>query len=112
MYELYFHYIKNKYGSNSRHFFTDTDSLMYDIKTGNSYEDLSKGKKLFDFRNYSAKSKYYDDSKKLVVRKMKNKTAGVTIKEFVGLKPEIYSFLAGGSSKHKKKDMNKTVLQR
>ena len=30
-------------------------------------EDFTKNKKKFDFRNYSLKSKYYDDSKKLVV---------------------------------------------
>ena len=31
MYELYYDYIKNKYGSISRLLFTDTDSLMYEI---------------------------------------------------------------------------------
>ena len=112
MYELYFDYIKNTYDSNSRLLFTDTDSLMYEIKTEKFYEDHSKGKKVFDFRKYSAQSKCYDDSKKLVVRKIKNKTAGVAIKEFVGLKPNIYSFLVDDSSKHKKgKGVNKTVLQ-
>ena len=41
---------------------------------------------MFDFSNYSAKSKYYDESNKLVVGKIKEDTAGVAIKEFVGLK--------------------------
>ena len=39
--------------------------------------------KNIDFSNYSPKSKYYDDSNKLVVGKMKDKTAGVAINEFV-----------------------------
>ena len=30
---------------------------------------------------------------RLVVGKMKNETAGVAIREFVGLKPRMYSFL-------------------
>ena len=34
---------------------------------------------MFEFRNYSAKSKYYDNSNKLVVGKMKDGTAGVVI---------------------------------
>ena len=42
---------------------------------------------MFDFNNYSTKSKYYDDSKKLVIRKMKGKTSGVAMEEFVRLKP-------------------------
>ena len=34
---------------------------------------------MFDFSNYSTKSKCYDNSNKLVVGKMKDETAGVTI---------------------------------
>ena len=48
---------------------------------------------MFDFSNYSAKSKYYDDSNKLVVGKMKNEIVDVSVKKFVGLKPKMYSFL-------------------
>ena len=33
MYEFHFDYIKNKYGNNSRLLFTDTGSLIYEIKT-------------------------------------------------------------------------------
>ena len=55
---------------------------------------------MFDFSNYSTKSKYYDNSSKLVVGKTKNKTTGVAIKEFVGLKGKMY--LVDGNSKHKK----------
>ena len=33
MYEFHYDYIKNKYGNNSRLLFTNTDSLMYKIKT-------------------------------------------------------------------------------
>ena len=61
MYELHYHYIKNKYANNSRLLFTDTDSLMYEMKTEDVYEDFSKDKDMFDFSNYTAKSKYYDD---------------------------------------------------
>ena len=44
---------------------------MCEIKTEDVFEDFSKDKEIFDFSNYSAKSKYYDDSNKLVVDKMK-----------------------------------------
>ena len=38
------------------------------------------------FSNYWTKSKYYDNSNKLVVGKMKDETADVAIEEFVLLK--------------------------
>ena len=72
MYEFHYDYIKNKYGNNSRLLFTDTGTLMYKIKTDNVYEDFSSDKEMFDFGSYSAESKYYDDSNKLVLVKMKS----------------------------------------
>ena len=47
---------------------------------------------MFYFSNYSAKTKHCDDSNKWVVGKMKDKTAGAAIKEFVGLNPKMYPF--------------------
>ena len=77
--------IKNKYYNKPKLLFTDTYSLIYEIKTEDVYEDFSSNKEMFDFSNYSAKSKYYDNSNKLVIGKMKDETGCVTIK---GLKPK------------------------
>ena len=60
---------------------------MYEIKT----EKIETEK--IDFSNYSTKSKDYDDTNKLVIRKIKDETGGAAIEEFVGLKPKMYSFL-------------------
>ena len=49
---------------------------MYETKT----DDFSNNKEMFNFSNYSTKFKYYDNSKKLVVGKMKDETVGVGIK--------------------------------
>ena len=66
---------------------------------------------MFDFSNYSLKSKYYDNSNKLVVGRMKNETAGVAIEKFFGLKSKMYSFLQDDSNDHKKaKSVNKNVV--
>ena len=75
---------------------------MYEIKSEDEHEDLSHDKEMFDFSNYSTKSKYCDNSNKLVVGKMKDETAGVAIEEFVRLKPKMYSYLVNDNSKHKK----------
>ena len=66
---------------------------------------------MFDFSNYSTKSKYYGNSNKLVVGKMKDEAAGVVIEKLIGLKPKIYSCLIDDNGEHKKtKDVNKNVV--
>ena len=111
MYEFHYNYIKNEYGNNSKLLFTDTDSLMYEIKTEDVYEDFSSNKEMFDFSNYSTKSKYHDNSNKLVIGKMKDETAGVATEEFVGLKSKMYSYLVDDNSLHKRaKGVNRNVV--
>ena len=45
---------------------------MYKFITEDVYQDFSSDKEMFDFSsNNSTKSKYHDDSKKLVTGKMK-----------------------------------------
>ena len=51
--------------------FTDTDSLTYEIKSKNVYKELFKWKDLFDFSNYSIDSKFFDETNKNVIGKMK-----------------------------------------
>ena len=87
IYSFYYDYIKNNYGNKSRLSFTDTDSLKYEIKTKDVYEDFSKNKEMFDFNNYSAESKYFNDSNKLFVFcEMKDETGVVAIEKFVEVK--------------------------
>ena len=110
MYEFNYDYIKNKYGNNSRLLLTEVDSLMYEIKSEDVFEDFSNDKEMFGFCNYSTKSKYYDNSHK-VVSKMKNETAGVAIEEFVELKLKMYLYLVNDNSEHKKaKGVNRNVV--
>ena len=40
-----------KYGKNSKKLFTDIDSLMYEIKTEDAYENFSKDKEISYFGN-------------------------------------------------------------
>ena len=71
--------------------FTDTDSFTYEIKSENVYEESFKWKDLFDFSNYSKDSKFFNETNKKVIGKMKGKFGGVIIDEFVGLKSKMYS---------------------
>ena len=101
MYDFHYDCIKNRCDNRSKLLFKDTDSLMHEIKTEDVYKDFSGNKEMFYFSNYSNKSKYYDNSNKLVIGKMKDETRGIAIEKFLGLKPKMYSFLVE-SSEHKK----------
>ena len=83
---------------------------MHEIKTEDIYEDFSSNKELFDFSNYLTKSNLYDNSNKLVIRKLKDETGGAAIEEFIGLKPQIYSLLVDNSEHKKAKGVNKNVV--
>ena len=65
---------------------------MYEIKAEDVYKDFRKDKKMFNFSNYSLKSKYYDDLNKLVVKKLKDETGAVATEEVVGLMPRSIHF--------------------
>ena len=71
--------------------FTDADSLTHEIKSENVYEEFLKWKDLFDFGNYSKDSRFFDETNKKVIGKMKDEFGGVIVNEFVGLKSNIYS---------------------
>ena len=71
--------------------FTDTDSLTYEIKSENVHGEFFKWKDLFYFSNYSKDSKFFGETNKNVIGKLKDKFGGVIIVEFVGLKSKLYS---------------------
>ena len=56
---------------------------MYEFKTEDVYEYFSSDKEKFDFTNYSTKSKYFDNSNKLVIGKMKDETGVVAIEDLL-----------------------------
>ena len=60
MYDFHYNYIKKYFHVDL--LFTDTDSLTYEIKTENIFEDFYKDKDLYDFSNYPEDSKFYDPS--------------------------------------------------
>ena len=92
MYEFHYKYIKSKF--NAKLLFTDTDSLVYEIKREDVYEDFYKDKNLFDFSDYLLDSKLFDPSNKKSIGKMKDKFKEKIIDEFAGLKSKMHSLIA------------------
>ena len=64
MYDFHYNFIKKSF--NAKLLLTDADSLTYEIKSENVYEEFYKWKDLFDFSNYSKDSKFFDNANKKV----------------------------------------------
>ena len=59
--------------------FTDTDSLVYAIRTDDNYKDVFEGKTLFNFSYYPQDSKFFDLSSKKINGKTKDEFKEKTI---------------------------------
>ena len=90
--------------------FTDTDSLVYEIKTEDVYEDFYQDKNLFDFSDYPLNSKFFDPANKKVIGKIKDEFKGKIINGFIGLKSKMYSLIDLEDEKvTKAKGVNKKI---
>ena len=67
--------------------FTDTDSLVYKIKTHGIYKDFNEDKNLFNLRDYPQDSKFFVFIDKMTWIQMQDY-------EFVALKSKICSLMA------------------
>ena len=109
--EFHYKYIKSKFDANL--LFTDTYSLVYEIKTEDIYEDFYKNKSLFDFSDYPLNSKFFDPVNKKVIGKRKNEFKEKVISEYIGLKSKMYSLIVVDSEEVKKpKGVNKNVVKK
>ena len=105
-----FHYDVLKKFNSGKLLFTGTDSLVYEIKNGNIYDQFFKDKHLFDFSKYPKDSIYFDSSNRKVLGKMKDELNGNKIVEFVGLKSKMYSLIASdGKEVNKANGVNKKL---
>ena len=90
MYNFHYDYVKLKYGESARLLFRDTDSLCYEIRTDDFYEDIANDiSKWFDTSNYLKNHFIQSDANKKVLGKMKDEAGGRIITEFVGLRSKL-----------------------
>ena len=112
MYDFYYNEMKPQYGKNCNVLYTDTDSLLLEIKTKDVYEDMKSRSDLYDTSDYPKDNPLYSMDNKKVVGKMKDECNGVPISEYVGLKPKMYSILKDDGVEMKKaKGVKKYVVK-
>ena len=108
MYEFHYKYIKSKF--DAKLLFTDTYSIVYEIKTEDVYEDFYQEKNLFDFSDYPLNSKFFNAVYKIVIGKMKDEFKGRKISGFIGLKSKMYSLISADDEEvTKAKVVNKKI---
>ena len=92
MYNFYYNVIKKKYGNSVRLLYTDTDSLIIEIKTNDFYQDIKIILDYFDTSDYP-KDNIYDLPlvNRKVLGKFKDELNGKIMTEFIGLRSKLYS---------------------
>ena len=115
MYDFHYNYIKPKYGAKAKLLFTDTDSFLYEIETEDFYKDISGDvKDRFDTSDYKENhpSGIPTGINKKVLGMFKDEAAGKNIKEFVGLRAKLYSFIMEDGKENKRcKGVKKQVVE-
>ena len=82
--------LNNRYKINeSRLCFSDTDSLLLEIKTTDIYKDMEIDKEMYDFSSYSKYHFLFSNSNKKQLGKMKDEP----MEEFCGIRSICYSIL-------------------
>ena len=115
MYDFHYNYIVKKYGQKQKLLFTDTDSLAYETKTEDFYQDISSDvEEKFDTSNYAKNhpSGIKTGCNKKVIGKMKDECGGKQISEFVGLRAKMYSYKLDETEEKKAKGFKKNVIKK
>ena len=92
MYDFCYSFLKKHF--HGELLFTGTESLTYEIKSEDVYEEFFKHKHLFDFSNYPKDSSFFDLTNKKVIGKMKDESEVKIIDGFVELKSKMYSMVS------------------
>ena len=111
MYEFHYDYMLPKYArkgtsssagevhkENIKLCYMDTDSFVYDIKTEDFYKDIAGDVETwFDTSGYCNDRPLPTGKNKKVIGLMKDELGGEIMKEFVSLRPKMYSYRVGNS---------------
>ena len=110
-------------GTNSQLCFTDTDSLLYKLKTKDIHKDMLKNAHYFDFSDYPDSHNCFlnmpPDEIKLIKSQnkkrigcFKDELKGDNMQEFVGLRAKVYAFKSNEEETKKLKGIKKCVVSR
>lgn len=91
IYDFHYNVMLKKYNKNLQLLYTDTDSLIYHIKTVDFYKDMKNMLHYFDTSNYPKNHECYSETNKSKLGVFKDECSGQIITEFIALRPKMYS---------------------
>ena len=103
MYEFHYDYMKRKYdGDKLKLCYMDMDSLIYSVKTEDFYKDAAEDVEArFDTSGYIPDRPLPVGKNKKVISLMKDELGGEIMKEFISLRPKMYSYKVKNSEPKK-----------
>ena len=107
MYDFFYNHLKKQYGEKCELLYTDTDSLLLEIKTEDVYKDTERNKSFYDTSDYPEDHPLFSKVNKKVLGKMKDECAGIPISEYVGLRSKMYSVMTEGKSEQRIEKLKK-----
>ena len=110
MYEFYYDYFKIKY-PDACVLYSDTDSLIINVKTDDIYKDMEPELEHYDTSDYPTNHPLYSTVNKKVIGKMKDELNGTIIEEYVGLRAKMYSVKTIEGEKSKAKGIQKSAIK-
>ncbi|XP_064113377.1 uncharacterized protein LOC135220011 [Macrobrachium nipponense] len=114
MYKFYYNVLRAHYGDRVQLLYMDTDSFFFSLETDDLTREL-KGPlhQHLDLSNFPKTHPLYDSTRKGKLGLVKIETGAEYIREFVGIKPKVYSYLTETSRcntlKGVKKATQKTI---
>ncbi|KAJ8910221.1 hypothetical protein NQ315_015913 [Exocentrus adspersus] len=116
IYDFHYGYMKPEFDDDCSALYTDTDSLIYEIRNRDPYEIIRRDCHLrFDTSDYPANNGYnIPQVNKKVLGMMKDEFNGTPIELFVGLRSKMYTVKRAGSSSNnikKVKGIKKSVIK-
>ena len=114
MYELWYDYMKPKYGNDVKLCYMDTDSFIMNINTEDFYKDIANDvEERFDTSNYEVDRPLSAGKNKKLIGLMKDELGGKIITKFITLRPKTYSDSIDYCKEDKKaKGTKKCVIKR
>lgn len=92
VYRFHYDFMKQKVGEQCKLLYTDTDSLVYEVKNKNMYNVMRENIGEFDTWDYPVNNEYnMPRENKKIIGLMKDECNGKIMLEFVGLRSKMYS---------------------